>query len=335
MRKLFSGKRKIVIGLVLLAAAIFGFRAYGLSRSKTTETFQVKRGDVSEEMILSGEIKAEKFAELYFQSGGQIAWVGVTEGQKVYQGQALIKLDTVKLSADLQRAYSDLRATQATLDKIHDEVKGHSGDETYSQREIRTAAEVANDKAFDAVTKAEQDLRNATLYAPFSGFVSFLSHSSAGINVSSAEKQIDILDPSTLFYEATADQTEITNLEVGNKVRIILDSFNDKEFEGEITYLGMSPKPDEVGSIYKVKIKFLSSPDLGKVRVGMTGDARIILSTAENVLYIPAKFINNDTKGEFLHSGSPQNKTYIETGKEGEDVTEIVNGVDEGDLIYD
>ena len=70
-----------------MAAAIFGLRGYGLSRNKNTETFQVKRGDVYEEMILSGEIKAEKFAELYFQNGGQLAWVGVAEGQKVYQGQ--------------------------------------------------------------------------------------------------------------------------------------------------------------------------------------------------------------------------------------------------------
>lgn len=335
MRKLFSGKRKIVIGLVLLGGVVFGLRAYGLSRNKVTETFQVKKGDVSEELVLSGEIKAEKFAELYFQTGGQLAWIGVSEGQKVYQGQALIKLDTVKLSADLQRAYSDLRATQATLDKTHDDVKGHSADETFAQREIRTAAEVANDKAFDAVTKAEQDLKYATLYAPFTGVVSFLSHSSAGINVSAAEKQVDILDATTMYYEASADQTEITNLAVGNKVRIILDSFNNDEFEGEVAYLGLSPKPGESGSIYKVKIKFLSSPDLSRVRVGMTGDARIILSKSENVLYLPAKFINNDSKGTFVHAGSAKNKTYIETGKEGEDVTEIVKGVKEGELIYD
>jgi multidrug efflux pump subunit AcrA (membrane-fusion protein) len=221
------------------------------------------------------------------------------------------------------------------LDKIHDDVKGHSGDETFTQREIRTAAEVANDKAFDAVTKAEQDFKNATLFAPFTGVVSFLAHTSAGINVSPAEKQIDILDSSTMYYEASADQMEITNLAVGNKVRVILDSFNKDEFAGEVTYLGQSPKPDEVGSIYKVKIKFISSPDLTKVRVGMTGDARIILSQSENVLYVPAKFINNDSKGTFVHVGSAKNKTYIETGKEGEENTEVVKGIKEGELIYD
>jgi membrane fusion protein (multidrug efflux system) len=335
MRKFFSGKRKIVIGLFLVALIAIGLRLLGNSRGKTAETVEVKRGEVTEELILSGEVKAEKYAELYFQSSGQLSWVGVKEGDKVSKGQALLKLDTVKLSADLQRAYSDLRAAQATLDKIHDDVKGHSGDETFTQRESRTTAEVANDKAYDAVTKAQQDLKYATLSAPFAGNVSFVAHYSPGVNVSVAEKQVAVLDASTLYYEASADQTEILNLSLGNKVKIVLDSFSDRQIEGEVTYLGLSPKPDEVGSVYQVKIKFDSSADLDKVRLGMTGDARIILSKSENVLYLPANFISNDIKGPFVHKGNSKDKTYIETGKEGEENTEITKGVSEGDLIYD
>jgi HlyD family secretion protein len=336
MRKIFSGKRKfLIIGLVTVMALVFGLRKYGLSRNQAEETFSLQRGDVSEELILSGAVKAENYGELYFQTGGQLAWVGVEEGDKVYKAQALARLDTVKLSADLQRARADLRSTEASLQVVYDEIKGHAADETFEQKESRTTAEVAKDKAYDAVTKAQKDLENATLFAPFTGTITYLAHSSPGINISPSEKQIEILDSSTLYLEATADQTEIINISEGSKVKIILDPFENQEFEGEVIYVGQSPISGESGSVYKVKIKFISKVDLTNVRVGMTGDARIILSTSENVLYVPSNFINNDLRGTYIHIGSLKDKTYIEIGKEGEENTEITSGANEGDLVYD
>ena len=331
---LFSKKVLWLLGAIALAIILIP-RIISNSNNKKADTSEIKKGEVEEELILSGEVKADKFAELYFQTSGKVAWIGVEEGGKVGKGQALAKLDTVKLSADLQRAYSDLRDAQATLDKVHDDVKGHSADETFTQREARTTAEVANDKAYDAVTKAQEDLRNATLYAPFPGIVSFVANSSAGINIIATQKQLEVIDPSTFYFEVSADQTEVTSLSLGKKVTVILDSFSDEAFSAEVSYVGYTPKAGETGTTYKVRVKLLESLDSSKVRVGMTGDAVFVLSEKEDVLYIPPKFLNTDSKGSYLKVGSPKNKVYIETGLEGEERVEVIGNIKEGQLLYD
>jgi len=323
----------VVLGLFAVGAIILT-RTIALRKS-SSEAFSVQKGTVSEELILSGSVKADNYAQLTFQTSGKIAWVGVKQGDRVGKGQMLIKLDTIKLAADLQRAYSDLRSAQATLDKVHEDVKGHSKDETFTQRETRTTAEVDNDKAYDAVTKAQEDLRNATLFAPFTGIISYLAHSAPGINVLFSEAQIEIVDPETFYFQVTADQTEVTTISKGEKVKIVLDSFPEETHEGEVAFIGLTPKPGESGTVYEVRINFDRKPDSTKIRVGMSGDSKFILSQKEDVLFAPPKFISSDSKGKYVKTGARKTKVYIETGLEGEDRTEIVSGVKEGETLYD
>ena len=160
-------KKKLLIALVAILLIVFVVPRFFVKNAKK-ETTKVEKGTVEEQLILSGEVKAVEHVELYFSTSGKIIWVGVKEGKIVKKGQALAKLDTTQLNADYQRALSDLRSAEATVQKIHDDVKNHSSDETFTQKETRTTAEVAKDKAYEAVKKAEDNLKNATLIAPFS-----------------------------------------------------------------------------------------------------------------------------------------------------------------------
>ncbi|KKR55648.1 MAG: hypothetical protein UT93_C0020G0006 [Candidatus Woesebacteria bacterium GW2011_GWF1_40_24] len=67
----------------------------------------------------------------------------------------------------------------------------------------------------------------------------------------------------------------------------------------------------------------------------MTGDAKFILSQSENALYVPSRFVNADKDGKYVYLGSKENKVYIKTGVEGEENIEILEGVSEGDVLYD
>lgn len=303
-------------------------------KNKEKETVQIQKGTVSEQLILSGEIKAIEHVELYFPASGEIVWVGVKEGQIVRKGQALAKLDTLKLNADYQRALSDLRSAEASAQKALDDVKNHSADETFAQKETRTAAEVAKDKAYEAVKKAEEDLKNATLIAPFNGIVSFIAYPFSGINIIYSQRQIELVNPDTIYFEVTADQTEVGSIFQGQKVDIILDSFSDNIFEGEVENVSYTPKEEETSTVYVIKVKFVSLPlEKEKLRIGMSGDAKFILSSEENVLWIPPKFLNTDIKGKYINIG--KKKIYIESGLENEDQIEISGNVKEGQIVID
>jgi HlyD family secretion protein len=335
LREVILLRKKLFAVIVVVVMGLLLWR-HGVSRKADFETTEVKRGSVREELILSGEIDADEYTQLGFSASGKIIWLGVSEGEWVKEGQALAKLDTTNLNADYQRALADLRDAQATVERVHDDVKDHDEDETYTQKETRTAAEVAKDKAYEAVLKAQENLRNATLTAPFAGLVTYVANPFSGVNTLYTQTQFEVINPETIFFEVSADQTEVTNLSVGQKVEIVLDSFIDQELEGEIVFISYTPMSGEVGAVYKVKVGFSSEIiDVQKLRIGMTGDSKFILSEKSDVLYVPPEFVNSDTKGKFLRLNRENNKVYIDVGLEGEERVEVKGDIKEGDTVFD
>lgn len=299
------------------------------------ETTEVKRGTVAEELILSGEVKAKEHALLKFQGSGEIGWLGVLEGQWVKKGQLLIRLDTANLYAAYEQAVAALRSAQATADRALDDVKDRGDEETFTEAEVRTIAEAARDRAYRAMTIAQENLANGGIRAPFDGIITSLTNPFSGVNVMFSESQIEIVNPETLYVEVFADQDEVIELTEGQKVTIVLDPFMDEEIQGEIDFISYTPMVGEIGATYKITINLTSNVDSGKVRVGMTGDAKFILSEKENVLYIPNQFVNTDKKGKYVLKDYKDNKVYIEIGIEGEERIEIMGDIKEGDTLYD
>ena len=315
----------VIIGLI-------GWRIW-LGNKNGTDKAQVLRGEVVEELVLTGQIRAEEHASLVFQTAGEVAWMGVKEGDWVKKGQLLAKLDTVSLNAAYQQALSNLRAAEATLERVYDEVKDNDEDEDFLTKEKRTAAEVAKDKAYEGVVMAQRNLRNAGLVAPFDGVVVSVSHPYSGVNTTMAERQIELINPESVYFSVNADQTEVVDLKVGQEARVRLDAYPNEEVFGEIEYIALAPKAGEVGTVYEVKIKF-DEIDLSKFRVGMTGDVFLVRRQANNVLYVPPKFINSE-KGERFLLLDGGRKVRVEVGVEGEDRVEVKGEVKEGDVVYD
>ena len=300
------------------------------------EESTVQRGEVIEELILSGEIVADEHAQLTFPTSGRITWINVVEGDQVKKGQALAKLDTVVLSSALQRARADLRAAEANLEEVHDEVKGRDADETFEEKNTRTAAEVAKDKAYEAVIIAGENLRNSTLVSPFDGLVTYVANPFSGVNVLATQTQIEVINPDTIHFEVSADQMEVVDIKIGEEVKIVLDAVDEKEFTGTVTYVSYAPEVGEVGSVYSVRLNFADLANNGFVyRVGMTGDAHFVLSKKDDVLWVPSGFVNSDSGGDYLSTNNGKDKVYIEVGLEGEDRTEVVGNISEGLAIYD
>lgn len=335
IQKIF-GRRKLLV-LIVVAVVVVGYfvRKSFFASTDGFEEAKVERGTVREELVLSGEIKAEEYASLSFLTSGELDYVGVTEGQEVEKGDVLARLNTTILYQTYLSAEADLRRYDASRDKTYDDVQGHEKDESYTQIESRTIAETNRDKAYRAYVAAQQNLAYATLRAPFDGVVTGVTHPLSGVNASLTETQIEVVNPMTLYFDVSADQTEVTDIKLGQKVNIVLDSFPEKEMEGEVSYIGYTPKSGEIGTVYEIKVKIVSEVSGDEVRVGMSGDAKFTLSEKRNVLYIPTEFVNTDIKGKYVNLGKKKNKKYIEIGIEGEESVEIFGDIKEGDTVYD
>jgi RND family efflux transporter MFP subunit len=339
MKKMFSflaRKKKLTLFLILVIAGAVVWKVFFVKKS-AVNTDVVKKSSVSEELILSGTVEADEHANLSFQGSGELAYIGVKEGDRVKKGQVLAKLDTTVLYQSFLQAEAELRKYQAYLDNIYDQLQGHSNNESYSQIEERTSAETNKDNAYRSYIAAQKNLSNASLKSPFDGEVISIAYPYSGVNTIFTQTQIEVLNPETLYFEVSADQNEVIKLKEGMDVKVVLDSFPKDEFEGKINFIASSPKAQEVGSIYRIKVIFSDVNELSsKILVGMTGDARFIVSQKDNVLNVPQKYIKSDSSGKYLKVGKSTNKIYVELGIEGENSVEVSgNNIKEGDVIFD
>lgn len=326
-------RKKILVVLILVIGGLF---FYFKNKNIVVKTTIIQKGDLKEEMTLSGEITAVNYAKLSFETSGKIVFVGTTEGSVVKKGKLLSKLDTTVLNSNYQTALSNLRINDATVENIHDQVKNHSTDETYAQKDLRTTAEANKDKAYEAMIIAKRNLDGASIFAPFNGIVTYLSHPFSGVYTSLGVTEVEVIDPNTLYFNTLADQTEVIKLKINQNVKIILDSFENKVFDGQVTNISFTPKPDETGLVYSVKVLF-NNLDLSKsqFKIAMTGDARFIISEKTNVFFVARNFLKQDKNGNYLKINKKGKKLYVKTGIESENGIEIIGNIKEGQVIYD
>lgn len=308
---------------------------YILNKNKGLKITNIVRGDLKEEMILSGSINAVNYAKLSYETSGKIIYVGVKDGDKVYKGKLLSKLDTTVLNSSYQIALSNLRATEATVGNIHDQVKNHSSDETFAQKDLRTTAEVNKDKAYEAVISAKRNLDGASIYAPFNGIVTNIVHPFAGVFTSIGATEVEVLDPETMYISATIDQSDILSLIDKKDGEIIFDAYLDESYKGKIESISYAPKAGENGTVYEVKISIVDINKIySKLRIGMTADVKFVLKNKQNILIVPTQYIKDDIKGKYLFVGQKTNKVYVETGIENDKGVEVSGNIKEGDKIF-
>lgn len=298
------------------------------------ESAKVSKGGLVESISTSGEIKADEYSNLTFQSGGKVSWVGVKSGDKVVKGQAIAQLDTYSLNATYQDAVNTYRKYQATADNVLDQVKNHSSDESFSQKDTRTTAEVNRDNAYNDMISAKKALDNAIIFAPFDGVMDMVDPASPGVNVILGGASYVLVNPKSVYFDAEVDETDLPNVRVGQSVDLKLDAYPNESFSGLVESVGVVAFTSKTGgNAYHVRISLPENAEM-KFRVGMGGDADITYNTITDAFKIPSGAIVSDG-GNFVWiiEGGRIKKSQVETGGSSIDETEIKSGLIEGQTI--
>jgi len=322
----------VVLGaLVIILIIIFSSN----KKAVKVTTVSPSMGDLVETVSTSGTVKADQYSVMTFPTGGLVKWVGVKVGQKVYKGQALAQVDAIILNAAYEQAMNNYRNYQAAAENVLDTVKGNDSDESYAEKATRTAAEVNRDNAYNAVLAARENLRNATLYAPFTGIIDTVNPSSAGVNTLPGGANYSVVNPDSVYFDAEVEETDLPRVSVGQTAKIVLDAYPTETFDGEITNVGLVAFTSSTGgNAYHIRISLPENKDL-KFRVGMQGDVEIIFNTVPNVMKISSTTLTSD--GELYYvwkvEGGRVKKTMVEIGPESVDETEIRSGLSETDIV--
>lgn len=342
LKKTPSKKLTVLFLIVLLILAGFGFFKIiqkRLQRSQQKQqVVEVERGDIQRTLSLSGRIDAHQRVTLKFQTSGLLSWVGVKEGDWVRRGQAIASLDRRELKKTLEKKMNDYLKARWDWEQARE-------DYSYKERWFELSDEVKRileknqfdlNKAVLDVELADLALRLSTITTPIEGIVTKVDTPFAGVNITPATAKFEVVNPKTVYFSAEVDEEDIGKLKEGMGAKITLDAYQNKVFEGKITKIHFSPVSTSGSPSYQVEIDFLNvdNNDL-KFRLGMEGEAEVVVASAKNVLTLPTEAIKGEEQKWvwLIDKKGKKRKVRVELGLESEDKVEVKSGLREGERV--
>jgi len=202
-------------------------------------------------------------------------------------------------------------------------------------------ARVAAAKA--AVDRAEETLGYATIRAPINGIVLARPTEvgdavSSLLNLGSAASLIMILgDMSSVYIKGDVDEADIGKTELRQCVRTKVESYPNELFDGVVKRI--APMGRDYGNVTTFEVRVTISNPQGKLRVGMTANAEIVLEERKNVLLVPETALvyekDKSTWAQLLDAGTKQGwrKVPVKIGISNGQRTQVIEGLREGDRL--
>lgn len=249
---------------------------------------KVRKGTFYKEILNNGKLSASRKAELQFEQDGKVVSIDVSNGQKVYKGQLLAKVDDTAQKFELEKAQQDLNKAMLEMeDKLIS--AGYTMKDTATMPQNRlNAAHIHSgyNTAVASFHRAQQNLNDTRIVAPFAGIVSNLE--AKAFNPSSKYKILcELIDNVNFEVSFSILETEYKQIEKGLPVELTVSAFANDTFPGIVSCV--NPSVDEHGMI-KV-IATIPNPK-NKLIEGM--NAQVIVKIAvPNQMIIPKSAVVN------------------------------------------
>lgn len=314
-----------IIIVVIVLAIIFRPKAPIVIATQTTQ-----KDDLIKSISITGSIESQNSVNLTFQIGGTVSYIGVQEGESVQVSQAVVSLDKQKLQATYRQAQQDFTAAKAASDQYYD---GHTNvTESYDEKVRRTALDATQNKAYDQMVKAQKDLNDSTLYSPIEGIITRADVNTVGVNITPATI-FTITDPSLLDFKMDVDEADIGNIKVGQPVDIVLDSYSNETLKVTVTSIDfVTHSTSTGGNAYTVKANLISNNKDYKYRVGMNGNAEIIIDQRKNVISVPLSSIFDNNK-VYVKTKKGYKTRILKLGLQNDISSEVISGLNVGENI--
>ncbi|MEI6327122.1 MAG: efflux RND transporter periplasmic adaptor subunit [Candidatus Roizmanbacteria bacterium] len=338
--------KRIIIILVILGLLGIGGYTYYKTKIVNAATladgetaFTVEKTTLRHTLTLSGKIDAEEKVTLAFKSGGRLTWLGAKEGDYVKKGQGIASLDQRELQKSLESQLNTYMMTRWDFDQTKQDNK----DAPYRDGDIGDRMKRIVDKAQFGLNNSVINVELQTLtreYAylstPIEGVVTRMSVAETGVIITPANT-FEIINPATIYFSASADQTEVPTLMVGQTAQVILDPYTDEKMLATVKSIAFTPKAGESGTVYEVKMVFVTDNNNLKYRLGMTGDAEFTTLQKNNIIAIPIQYVKTENGKKVVTKigNGKREKIEVQIGVEGDSSIEIKSGLAPGDVIVE
>lgn len=346
----------IVVGVLVVAAAVLHFVGKSKMPQITISTTAVSRGDIHNAVTATGTIEPVTKVDVGTQVSGIVDKLYVDYNSTVKKGQLIAELDRTNLRNSLEQAKMTVASNQTEYDyqlKNYNRQKslyeqGYVSDKEYD--EALYAYEKAKNSL--AIAKSQQqtaqtNLSYATIYSPIDGVV-ISKAVEEGQTVQAAMSTPTLYtiaaDLTDMRVIADIDEADIGQVAEGMRVVYTVDAYPGVEFEGTVAQVRQEATTTSNVVTYEVVIT-APNPEL-KLKPGMTASVSIRTMEREGVLLIPSKALRFtptagprdtiiDNTGDCAHKvwtreGFRYEAHCIEIGESTGSQTEVLSGLSEG-----
>lgn len=229
---------------------------------------------------------------------------------------------------EIATAEAELSRTQARLIKLQDGPKP----------EQIAVAQAQLEQARLTLAQAQHDLEKGTLLAPFAGVITAV-HVREGEQ--SAGPAITLVDNQKMVLALKVNEIDLRHIKLGQTAEVRLEAWPDELLTGTINMITAENQPQATSNavVYIVHL-LLDETDL-PLRLGLTGNADLILAERNNVLLLPNRAINTnlETGESFVNlvipgqEGQATEPVQVTVGARNSQFTEILNGLEAGNQV--
>ena len=354
-------------GLILLfAGACLGAWFYLSRPIPIAVRLQPIESGLVEEIVANtraGTVKACRRARLAPSLGGQIAWLGFREGDRVKAGDLLLELWNKDLTARVTLAEREAEAAEASAraaclnaDNAEREASRQvklsqrklASEETLDRAITSAKAARADCEAAQATARVHQarvgvtraELEKTRLPAPFDGIIAevsgelneYVTPSPPGIPTPPA---VDLIDDSCYYISAPIDEVDASQVRVGAEARVTLDAFADRSFAGSVRRIAPYVLDlEKQARTVEVEVVIDEAPADAPLLAGYSADVEIVVTRRDDVLRIPTSAVRQDGNVLVLDPNTNRlEERAIVVGLENWDYTEIQTGLTAGEQI--
>jgi HlyD family secretion protein len=313
---LYAAATVAAVASLAAAAAMSGCAAKGPAAPAGISTAVARDGRIDREISISGVLAPNRTVNIYPKLSGQVKEVVVDVGDRVAEGQLIVRIDAKELEAQLKVAEASMstvgdqgaqakvgiETARLNLDmaqKNYDRSKAlfdtkvatqSQIDDTLSKLELAKTAYDNAQRQFQTVgvsglaqAQAQADLirvqiSNSLIASPISGTVTNRNVNPGELS-SPAAPLMTIADTNRLKLQGDLSQDEVLAIKAGDKVLVSVDGMTGPGYEGRVIQVG--PIAAATGQYFPVAIGVAND---GRLLAGMTAKARLSISSEAGVV---------------------------------------------------
>ena len=281
-----------------------------------------------------GDLAAVHQVNVTSDVNGRITEILFTAGATVKAGTPLVQLFDGPEQGDLASFKAQATVAQLSLDRAK-----HAG-----RAPVRPAGDGghradAYDQAQAGIAKTQAIISQKLVRAPFDGELG-VRKVEVGQFLTAGTQIVSLTDLSVLFANFTVTEKDSGNLKVGQTVRIAVDAYPGRKFEGKITTI----EPQIATDTRNIRVQAtIANPDK-ILKPGMFATTTVVLPDKPPVVTVPETAVDYTLYGDSVYLVTEKKeddgktsltavRTFVQTGNRIDGRAEIIKGLKPGDRV--